>query len=47
MIVEVDPERAERRRAIGYVDMVVDNLEEAMTLVEEFKEKQIAKIHWA
>ena len=43
LIVEVDPERAERRRAIGYVDLVVDNLEEAMTLVEEFKEKQIAK----
>jgi urocanate hydratase len=35
LIVEVDPERAERRRAIGYVDTVVDNLEEAMTLVEE------------
>ncbi|MCC6500318.1 MAG: urocanate hydratase [Anaerolineales bacterium] len=43
LIVEVDPERAERRRAIGYVDMVVDNLEEAMTLVEEFKDKQIPK----
>ncbi len=37
LIVEVDPERAERRRAIGYVDKVVDNLEEAMTLVEEHK----------
>jgi urocanate hydratase len=35
LIVEVDPERAERRRAIGYVDLVVDELEEAMTLVEE------------
>ena len=35
LIVEVDKERAERRRAIGYVDTVVDNLEEAMTLVEE------------
>src|SRR5512133_2440634 len=35
LIVEVDRERAERRRAIGYVDMVVDNREEAMTLVEE------------
>jgi urocanate hydratase len=35
LIVEVDPERAERRRAIGYVDMVVDTLEEAMTLVDE------------
>jgi urocanate hydratase len=43
LIVEVDPERAERRRAIGYVDMVVDNLEEAMTLVEEFKAKQVPK----
>ncbi|HTP02135.1 MAG TPA: urocanate hydratase [Anaerolineales bacterium] len=35
LIVEVDRERAERRRSIGYVDEVVDNLEEAMTLVEE------------
>jgi urocanate hydratase len=35
LIVEVDKERAERRRAIGYVDTVVDTLEEAMTLVEE------------
>lgn len=43
LIVEVDPERAERRRAIGYVDMVVDNLEEAMTLVEEFKNNQVPK----
>lgn len=43
LIVEVDPERAERRRLIGYVDMVVDNLEEAMTLVEEFKDKQVPK----
>ncbi len=43
LIVEVDPERAERRRAIGYVDTVVDNLEEAMTLVEEAKAGQVAK----
>jgi len=35
LIVEVDPERAKRRLDIGYVDAVVDNLEEAMTLVEE------------
>lgn len=34
LIVEVDPERAYRRRDIGYVDVVVDTLEEAMTLVE-------------
>jgi urocanate hydratase len=37
LIVEVDPERAERRRAIGYVDTVVDNLEEAMTMVDDAK----------
>ncbi len=43
LIVEVDPERAERRRAIGYVETVVDTLEEAMTLVEEAKEGQIPK----
>jgi len=35
LIVEVDPERAKRRLEVGYVDMVVDTLEEAMTLVEE------------
>ncbi|HEY3473866.1 MAG TPA: urocanate hydratase [Anaerolineales bacterium] len=43
LIVEVDPERAERRRAIGYVDTVVDTLEEAMTLVEEAREQQVPK----
>ncbi len=35
LIVEVDPARAQRRLEHGYVDMVVDDLEEAMTLVEE------------
>jgi urocanate hydratase len=39
LIVEVDPVRAKRRLDVGYVDRVVENLEEAMTLVEEFKEK--------
>ena len=43
LIVEVDPNRAERRRAIGYVDTVVDTLEEAMTLVEEAREQQVPK----
>ena len=43
LIVEVDPERAERRRAFGYIDTVVDTLEEAMTLVEEAREQQIPK----
>lgn len=40
LVVEVDPARAMRRRDIGYVDVVVDTLEEAMTLVEESKDKQ-------
>jgi urocanate hydratase len=40
LIVEVDKERADRRRAIGYVDTVVDTLEEAMTLVEEAVREQ-------
>ncbi len=35
LIVEVDPDRAKKRLEIGYIDMVVDTLEEAMTLVEE------------
>jgi urocanate hydratase len=39
LCVEVDPERARRRKETGYVDVVVDSLEEAMTLVEEAKEK--------
>ena len=43
LIVEVDPERAKRRHEIGYVDRVVDELEEAMTLVEEAVERQIPK----
>ncbi len=40
LVVEVDPARAKRRLDIGYVDRMVDNLEEAMTLVEEAREKQ-------
>jgi len=34
LIVEVDPARARRRLETAYVDVVVDELEEAMTLVE-------------
>ena len=34
LIVEVDPARAKRRLDAGYVDRVVDTLEEAMTLVD-------------
>src|SRR5512136_1340099 len=40
LIVEVDPARAKRRLDIGYVDRVVDNLEEAMTLVDEYKDQE-------
>ena len=43
LIVEVDPARAKRRLEIGYVDTVVDTLEEAMTQVEEAREQQIPK----
>jgi urocanate hydratase len=43
LIVEVDPERARRRLEIGYVDTVVDTLEEAMTLVEEAVKQEIPK----
>jgi urocanate hydratase len=35
LVVEVDPWRAQRRLETRYLDIVVDNLEEAMTLVEE------------
>ena len=37
LIVEVDPDRAARRLEHGYVDSVVDHLEEAMTRVEQAK----------
>lgn len=40
LVVEVDPARAKRRLDIGYVDRMVDSLEEAMTLAEEAREKQ-------
>ena len=35
LIVEVDPARAQRRLEIGYVDVVVDNLDEALRLVDK------------
>src|SRR3972149_607969 len=40
LIVEVDPARAQRRKEIGYVDAVVDPLEEAMTMIEEGVDKE-------
>lgn len=39
LVVEIDPARAKRRQEIGYVDDVVDTLEEAMTLVEDYVAK--------
>jgi urocanate hydratase len=41
LIVEVDPEQAHLREAIGYLDTVVDDLEEGLSLVLDAKEKQI------
>jgi urocanate hydratase len=43
LVVEVDPARAQRRLEIGYIDVVVDTLEEAMTLVEEACEREEPK----
>ncbi len=43
LFVEIDPWRAERRLSLRQVDAVSDNLEEAMTWVEESLEKREAK----
>jgi len=43
LVVEVDPDRAQKRLEIGYIDVVTDNLEDAMTQVEEAIEQQIPK----
>ena len=43
LVVEIDPWRAQRRLDHGYLNVVVDDLEEAMTLVEEAVEKKIPK----
>lgn len=40
LIVEVDPARAARRLETGYVDEISDNLEEAMTRVEEYLDRK-------
>jgi urocanate hydratase len=37
LVVEIDPARAQRRLETRYIDVIVDTLEEAMTLVEEAK----------
>ena len=38
LIVEVDQERARRRLDKGYIDQIVDTLEEAMTILEEARD---------
>lgn len=43
LIVEVDPEQAQWRKDIGYLDMVVDDFEEAMSLVTEARDKEIPR----
>lgn len=43
LIVEVDPERAKRRLEIGYVDVVVEDLDEALKLVDQALEGEEAK----
>jgi urocanate hydratase len=43
LIVEVDRSRAMRRKQIGYLDVVVDTLEEAMSMVQEAKAKRQAR----
>ncbi len=40
LVVEIDPWRAQRRLDHRYLDVVVDDLEEAMTLVEEAVDKE-------
>jgi urocanate hydratase len=40
LVVEVDPWRAQRRLDHRYLDVVVDDLEDAMTLVQEAVEKE-------
>jgi urocanate hydratase len=43
LVVEIDPRRAQRRLDHRYLDVVVDDLEEAMTLVEEAVKKEEPK----
>lgn len=42
LVVEVDPARAERRREIGYVDTVVNDLDEALALARQHTTDQTA-----
>jgi len=42
LVVEVDPAHAQRKLDIGYVDMVLDNLADAIEVVQEYKEQEKA-----
>ncbi len=43
LVVEVDPARARRRLEMKYIDQITDNLEEAMTRVQDSLERQEAR----
>lgn len=43
LIVEVDPAHAERKLAIGYVDEVVEDLDQALSLVRHYLEDEQAR----
>ncbi len=43
LIVEVDPARAARRLATGYIDEVTDSLEDAMTKVEDCVRRRVPR----
>ena len=43
LVVEIDPWRAQRRLDHRYLDVVVDNLEEAMSLVQDAVESETPK----
>jgi urocanate hydratase len=43
LAIEVDPHRAERRRQVGYVDEVATDLDEAITLVDDWRANRVAR----
>ncbi|MEO8246673.1 MAG: urocanate hydratase [Chloroflexota bacterium] len=43
LAIEVDPARAERRRAVGYVDELTDDLDAALALVDGWKRDRTAR----
>jgi len=42
LVVEVDPDHARKKQEIGYVDVVVNSLDEALTMVDEAKQAKKA-----